>query len=295
MTYEPFTNSVAGRAFAELRRRGKTAAHPLADAVDCDISSLQSSLCLAERDGCIRRTRELGIVFYELMEPIQPATAPAPAPQPSNEEPKPEASMPVARRKAYVPQPGSFAARAIVHLRQHGAARLKDLAAELGSAGPNLKSCLVFSVEAGLVQAERRGAQLWYRVDAQPVQEVDPVEAACSTTAAAERLEQAGLDTQECEAQDCMLAPSQPLQLPRELMPPPAPRAPSEIEKRLRHTIQELESALAARDERIAALIEQSAPTQQPADLRVTLSVCGTAHQAERISAFVRSMTEVRG
>jgi hypothetical protein len=296
MTYTPMPNSVAGRAMAELRRNGRTAERALADAIDTDVDTLRSSVWHAEQDKQLRRAKVMGLWWYELMVPVLPATAPpaTPAPQPSNEELKPEASTPAPREKAYMPKPGSFAARAIIHLRQHGAARLKDLAAELGSSGPNLKSCLVFSVEAGLVQTERRGAQLWYRVDAQPVDDADPVEAACEITAAAEQLEQAALDRQERAAQDRLLELSTPLlQLPRELMPP-APCAPSEIEKRLRHTIQELESALAARDLRIAALLEQAAPAAQPVDLRVTLSICGTAHQAERISAFVRSMTEVR-
>ena len=299
MTYEPFPNSVAGRAMAELRRNGRTAEHALADAIDTDVDTLRSSVWHAEQDHQVRRTKVMGLWWYELMEPVKPATTSAatPAPQGSSEAPKPEAPTPVVRRKAYVPQPGSFAARAIAHLRRHGAARLKDLAAEFGITGPNLKSCLVFSVEAGLVQTEKRGSQLWYRVDARPADAADPVEAAFASTAAAEQLEQAALDKQERDAQDRLLAPRPPLQLPAELMPPATPRAsaPSEIEQRLRQTIKELESALTARDQRIAVLLEQSAPAEQPADLRVTLSVCGTAHQAERISAFVRSMTEVRG
>jgi hypothetical protein len=253
----------------------------------------------AEQDKQIRRSKVMGLWWYEVMEPVRPAepAAPVVAPPAGTSLEQPIApNVPIPRDMEYVPRPGSGVEKAAAYLREHGETMLDVLAEGIGIANTSVTACLASAVAHGYIRREKRKGRIWMWLDgSRPERTADPVELACSTTAAAEQLEQASLDTQEREAQDRMLAPSPPLQLPRELMPPPAPRTPSELEKRLRHTIQELESALAARDERIAALLEQSAPAEQPADLRVTLSVSGTAHQAERISAFVRSMTEVRG
>lgn len=288
MSYEPFANSVAGRAFAELRRNGRTAERALADAIDTDVDTLRASVWPAEQDRQVRREKVMGLWWYELMVPVQPAPASA-APPPDQPPPKRKP-----RARAYAPQPGTYADRVIAYLREHGETRLAALAAHFDTHRAALKSCLTVSVDTGLIRAAKRGSQLWYR--AGDVAPADPVDHALGVTAELERTEQAALDEQEREAQDLLLAPQPPLQLPAQFLPQRDPQP--EPDRGLLAIIDELRAALAERSlelVRLRGLVEAKTQTvEQPLDLRVTLSVCATAHQAERISAFVRSMTEVR-
>ncbi len=64
-----------------------------------------------------------------------------------------------------------------------------------------------------------------------------------------------------------------------------------------REVLAELRAALAEREQQVTyltELLEQLRSAQKPVDIPVTVSITATAHQVERISAFVRSMTEVR-
>jgi hypothetical protein len=289
-------NSVAGRAIAELRRNGRTTEAVLADKIDTDVDTLRASLWHAEQDRQVRRMRVEGLWWCELMAPVQPAVAapaaamPAPASEPAKEEPKPEAAVRPAGRKLYVPRLGTIAYKAVSYLREHGETSQIALCEALRAENRSLPVCLGPAMEHGLIKREKRpNGQIWYSMAAgEPAQAGDPVDAAVQATAVAEQLEQRRVDAQEREAQDRMF---------EGLRIAECPPLPHEVEKRLRATIQELESALAARDERIAdlnALLDQSMPAERPVEISVTLSITGTPHQAERVAAFARSMTEVR-